>query len=130
MMNNWNNTADEKIIDQYLNGLEVPKDELTPIERMTLFSQGKEVDRLPCCLSTGETMAPLLNMSIDAYYHSAELMCQLEEYLFDNFRCDFHSFVILVYPHHSTGDISVCRMTIYPYGIGFVVSEYKIYVVI
>ena len=88
MMNNWNNTADEKIIEQYLNGLEVPKDELTPIERMTLFSQGKEVDRLPCCLSTGETMAPLLNMSIDAYYHSAEMMCQLEEHLFDNFRSD------------------------------------------
>ena len=38
MMNNWQNTADEKIIEQYLNGLEVPKDELTPIERMTLFS--------------------------------------------------------------------------------------------
>ena len=33
-------------------------------------------------------MAPLLNMSIDAYYHSAEMMCQLEEYLFDNFRSD------------------------------------------
>ena len=88
MMIDWKNTADEKIIEQYLNGLEVPKDELTPIERMTLFSQGKEVDRLPCCLSTGETMAPLLNMSIDAYYHSAEMMCQLEEYLFDNFRSD------------------------------------------
>ena len=88
MMNNWKNTADEKIIEQYLNGLEDPKDELTPIERMTLFSQGKEVDRLPCCLSTGETMAPLLNMSIDAYYHSAEMMCQLEEYLFENFRSD------------------------------------------
>ena len=88
MMNDWKNTADEKIIEQYLNGLEVPKDELTPIERMTLFSQGKEVDRLPCCLSTGETMAPLLNMSIDAYYHSAEMMCQLEEYLFENFRSD------------------------------------------
>ena len=74
MMNNWQNTADEKIIEQYLNGLEVPKDELTPIERMTLFAQGKEVDRLPCCLSTGETMAPLLNMSIDAYYHSSEIV--------------------------------------------------------
>ena len=46
MMNDRKNTADEKIIEQYLNGLEVPKDELTPIERMTLFSQGKEVDRL------------------------------------------------------------------------------------
>ena len=61
MMNNLQNTADVKIIEQYLNGLEVHKDELTSIERMTLFSQGKDVDRLPSCLSTGETMAPLRN---------------------------------------------------------------------
>ena len=87
-MSKLETTADEKMIEQYLNGLEVPKDELTPIERMKLFSQGKEVDRLPCCLSTGETMAPMIGMSIDAYYHSAEMMCQLEEYLFENFRSD------------------------------------------
>ena len=75
-------------IEKYLNGLEIPKDELTPIERMKLFNEGKEIDRIPCCLDTGETMAPLLGFSIKDYYHSAEKMCQLEEYLFENFRSD------------------------------------------
>lgn len=75
-------------IEKYLNGLEIPKDELTPLERMELFDQGKEIDRIPCCLDTGETMAPMLGFSIKDYYHSAEKMCQLEEYLFENFRSD------------------------------------------
>ena len=76
------------MIEKYLHGLEVPKDELTPIERMRLFDAGQEIDRIPCCLDTGETMAPLLGFSIKDYYHSAEKMCQLEEYLFENFRSD------------------------------------------
>lgn len=76
------------MIEKYLNGLEIPKDELTPIERMRLFDQGKEIDRIPCCLDTGETMAPMLGFSIKDYYHSAEKMCQLEEYLFENFHSD------------------------------------------
>ena len=29
------------MIEKYLHGLEVPKDELTPIERMQLFDAGK-----------------------------------------------------------------------------------------
>lgn len=76
------------MIEKYLNGLEIKKDELTPIERMKLFDEGKEIDRIPCCLDTGETMAPLLGFSIKDYYHSAEKMCQLEEYLFENFHSD------------------------------------------
>ena len=60
------------MIEKYLHGLEVPKDELTPIERMRLFDAGQEIDRIPCCLDTGETMAPLLGFSIKDYYHSAE----------------------------------------------------------
>ena len=76
------------MIEKYLNGLEVPKDELTPVARLRLFDQGKEIDRVPCCLDTGETMAPMLGFSIKDYYHSAEKMCQLEEYLFENFHSD------------------------------------------
>lgn len=76
------------MIEIYRNGLEIPKDELTPIERMRLFDQGKEIDRIPCCLDTGETMAPMLGFSIKDYYYSAEKMCQLEEYLFENFHSD------------------------------------------
>ena len=36
------------MIEKYLHGLEVPKDELTPIERMRLFDAGQEIDRIPC----------------------------------------------------------------------------------
>ena len=76
------------MIEKYLHSLKVPKDELTPLERVTLYSQGKEVDRIPCSLDTGETMAPLMGMSIDKYYHSSELMYELEVYLQDNFHSD------------------------------------------
>ncbi|MGI6191142.1 uroporphyrinogen decarboxylase family protein [Eubacterium sp. F2] len=75
-------------IKQYLHGLEVPKDELTALERSELYSQGKEVDRIPCSLDTGETMAPMMGMSIDKYYHSAEMMCDLEVWLQENFHSD------------------------------------------
>ena len=67
---------------------EIPKDQLTPLERMKLFDEGKEIDRIPCCLDTGETMAPMLGIPIDQYYHSSDKMCELEEWLFANFRSD------------------------------------------
>lgn len=76
------------MIEKYLNGLEIKKDELTALERNKLINEGKEVDRIMCCLDTGETMAPLLNMSLKDYYHSAEKMCELEEYIYENFRSD------------------------------------------
>ena len=76
------------MIEKYLNGLEVKKDELTAIERDKLLSEGKEVDRIMCCLDTGETLAPLINCSVKEYYHSAEKMCELEEYIYENFHSD------------------------------------------
>ena len=76
------------MIEKYLNGLEIKKDELTAIERMSLFSQGKPIDRIPCCLDTGETMAPLMGISVDKYYHSAELMGELEVNLQEHFPSD------------------------------------------
>lgn len=76
------------IIEEYLHGLEIKKDALSPIERNRLIREGKEIDRIPCCLDTGETMAPMLGMSIKEYYHSSEKMLELEEYLFDTFGGD------------------------------------------
>jgi uroporphyrinogen decarboxylase len=75
-------------IEKYLHGLEVKPDELTALERDRLYSQGKPVDRIPCVLDTGETMAPLMGMSIADYYHSAEKMCDLEVYLQEHFHSD------------------------------------------
>lgn len=46
------------MIEQYLKGLKVPKDELTAIERNKLLNEGKDVDRIMCCIDSGETLAP------------------------------------------------------------------------
>ncbi|MBQ7077910.1 MAG: uroporphyrinogen decarboxylase family protein [Lachnospiraceae bacterium] len=77
-----------KYIRDYGNGLKVPEDELTPFERNRLISEGKSVDRIQCCLDTGETMAPLIGCGIKEYYHSAEKMCELEEYIYNTFKSD------------------------------------------
>ena len=76
------------MIEKYLHGLEIKKDELTAIERNKLLNEGKEVDRIMCCLDTGETLAPMINCTLKEYYHSSEKMCQLEEYIYETFRSD------------------------------------------
>ena len=76
------------MIEKYLHGLEIKKDELTAIEREKLLREGKEVDRIMCCLDTGETLAPLINTTLKEYYHSSEKMCQLEEYIYETFHSD------------------------------------------
>ena len=77
-----------KMIEQYLQGLKIKKDELTPIERGRLIGEGKEADRIQCCLDGGETMAPMLGFSIKDYYYSAEKMCAVEEYMYETFGTD------------------------------------------
>lgn len=76
------------MIEKYLNGLKIKPDELTAIERGRLLSEGKEVDRIPCCLDTGETLAPMIGLSVKDYYFSAEKMLELELYIYDTFRSD------------------------------------------
>ena len=65
------------MIEQYLKGLKVPKDELTAIERNKLLNEGKDVDRIMCCIDSGETLAPLIGCTLPEYYFSAEKMCEL-----------------------------------------------------
>ncbi len=76
------------MIEKYLNGLEIKKDELTAIERNKLLNEGKEVDRIMCCLDTGETLAPMIHTTLKEYYHSSEKMCELEEYIYETFHSD------------------------------------------
>ena len=76
------------MIEKYLHGLEIKKDELTAIERNRLLSEGKEVDRIMCCLDTGETLAPMINTTLKEYYFSSEKMCELEEYIYETFHSD------------------------------------------
>ena len=75
-------------IERYLHGLEIPKDELTSLECTTLYGQGKAVDRIPCCIDGGETMAPLIGATVKDYYFSSEVMCRTEEYIHEKFGSD------------------------------------------
>ena len=76
------------IIEQYGHGLTVPKDELTAIERDRLLSEGKEVDRIMCCIDTGETLAPMIGLKVKDYYFSSQKMLELEEYIYETFHSD------------------------------------------
>lgn len=76
------------LIEQYLKGLEVPKDELTSLERSQLLAEGKEVDRILCCIDSGETLAPMLGYTLPEYYFSAEKMCAVEVYIHERFGSD------------------------------------------
>ena len=76
------------MIEKYLNGLEIKPDELTAFERNKLINEGKEVDRIQCCIDGGETLAPMINITLKEYYHSSEKMCELEEYIYETFGSD------------------------------------------
>ena len=76
------------MVEKYLHGLEVKKDELTAIERDKLLSEGKEVDRIMCCIDSGETLAPMIGCTLREYYFSSEKMFELEKYIVDTFASD------------------------------------------
>lgn len=55
---------------------------MTPRERMDAFSKGMEIDRLICIPDMGATMVPFIGVTAKDYYHSAEIMADLEIALF------------------------------------------------
>lgn len=61
---------------------------MTPKERMAVFAQGLEIDRIPCSPHMGVTMAPFIGVPLKEYYHSAERMIELELALFKRLRHD------------------------------------------
>lgn len=68
--------------------MEIMKDVMTPKERIDCYFKGEEVDRIPCMPQMGVTMAPLMGVSTDKYYNSAELMAELEIFLFEKLGHD------------------------------------------
>jgi MtaA/CmuA family methyltransferase len=66
----------------------VIKEEMTPKERMDAFSKGMEIDRLICIPDMGATMVPFTGVTARDYYHSAEIMADLEIALFRRFGHD------------------------------------------
>lgn len=67
---------------------EMKKDEMTPKERMTAFAKGEEIDRIPCFPFMGDTATPLIGRKLSDYYHSAELMAEVEIACFKKFGHD------------------------------------------
>lgn len=64
------------------------KEEMTPRERMDAFSRGEEIDRVICVPDMGVTMVSFLGIKASDYYHSSELMAELEIELFKRLRHD------------------------------------------
>lgn len=64
------------------------KEEMSPKERMIAFSKGEEIDRVICIPDMGVTMVPFIGVKASEYYHSAELMANLEIALFRRLRHD------------------------------------------
>ena len=58
MQNQRNRDRTINIIEQYCHGLEIPKDELTAIERDRLLGEGKEVDHYIAQLETPALASP------------------------------------------------------------------------
>lgn len=68
--------------------MQLLKNELTSKERLTLYAQGKEVDRIPVTLTAGETSSLLYGINICDYYFSAEHMYYVESMLAKDFGAD------------------------------------------
>ena len=66
----------------------IPKDEMTPKERMDAFGRGEEIDRVPCCPFTGESYATYFGYSLDDYNHSTEIIVYTIIRTFQMFRAD------------------------------------------
>ncbi|MBD5586942.1 methylcobamide--CoM methyltransferase [Clostridium botulinum] len=64
------------------------KEEMTPKERIVAFSKGEEIDKIICVPDMGVTMAPFIGVTARDYYHSAQLMADLEIALFKRLRHD------------------------------------------
>lgn len=57
-------------------------------ERLKLYEQGGEVDRVPCTMSIGETAPFLYGIKMDAYYFSSQDMVEVESRLAEDFGLD------------------------------------------
>lgn len=64
------------------------KDEMTPKERMTAFSKGEPLDRLPIVPDMGVTMAGFLGHTTNEYYTDSEVIATTEVALFERFQHD------------------------------------------
>lgn len=63
-------------------------DQMTPLERMTAFSKGEPMDRLPLVPDMGVTMSEFIGAKTNDYYTSADVIVETEVALFNRLRHD------------------------------------------
>lgn len=61
---------------------------MTPLERMTAFSKGEDMDRIPIVPDMGVTMSDFIGATTNEYYTSSEVIKDTEVALFNRFRHD------------------------------------------
>ena len=61
---------------------------MTPRERMNAFAKGQEIDRIICVSQTWGYYGTFIGVKVSNYYHSSELMAELEIALFKRLRHD------------------------------------------
>ena len=64
------------------------KDQMTPKERMTAFSKGEKIDRIPIVPDMGVTMSSFIGATTYEYYTSSEVIKDTEVALFKRLRHD------------------------------------------
>ena len=66
----------------------IKPDEMTPRERMKAFSEGKQIDRIPCGPFLGESCAPLFGHTIKEHNNSTQVIIDVAVGCFEKFRPD------------------------------------------
>ncbi|SMC31933.1 uroporphyrinogen decarboxylase family protein [Sporomusa malonica] len=64
------------------------KDQMTPIERLTAYSQGKSVDRLPCVPIVGNTAARVIGVKVSELPVSGKLLAEAQIAAYRRFGYD------------------------------------------
>jgi len=68
--------------------ISIPKDQMTPYERMTAFSKGQAIDRVPICPFTGESFTNYFGHSLVDFNHSSDVIVDVVEKTFKRFKTD------------------------------------------
>ena len=66
----------------------IPKDKMSPLERMEAFSKGKDIDRIPCCPFLGESCAPLFGHTIKEHNFKKDVIVDTAISSFDLLESD------------------------------------------
>lgn len=64
------------------------KDQMTPLERLTAYSQGKPIDRLPCVPIVGNTAGRVLGVKVSQLPQSGKLLAQAQIAAYRRFGYD------------------------------------------